>query len=77
MKLNKTHEWEYKVVTTDQLLKEPQGHDIAVSQEADNAIRDVSRNSIQNSLNTLGQEGWEFITVFGEFCIFKKSKNGF
>ena len=77
MKLNKINEWEYKVVTTDYLMKEPQNHDIAVSQEANNERKDISKNSIQNSLNTLGHEGWELITVLGEFCIFKKSKNGF
>ena len=75
--MNKINEWEYKVVTTDYLMKEPQNHDIAVSQEANNERKDISKNSIQNSLNTLGHEGWELITVLGEFCIFKKSKNGF
>ena len=71
--MNKIQEWEYKVVTTDSLLQEPQNHDIAVSQEASNERRESSKSSIENSLNKLGQDGWELISVLGEFCIFKKS----
>lgn len=71
--MNKTHEWEYKVVTTESLHQEPQNHDIAVSQEASNERRESSKSSIENSLNKLGQEGWELISILGEFCIFKKS----
>ena len=71
--MNKIQEWEYKVVTTDSLLQEPQNHDIAVSQEASNERRESSKSSIENSLNNLGQDGWELISVLGEFCIFKKS----
>ncbi len=72
-KLNKIHEWEYKVVTTESLVQEPQNHDIAVSQEASNERRESSKSSIEKSLNKLGQDGWELISVLGEFCIFKKS----
>ena len=71
--MNKIQEWEYKVVTTDSLLQEPQNHDIAVSQEASKERRESSKSSIENSLNKLGQDGWELISVMGEFCIFKKS----
>lgn len=77
MKLNKIHEWEYKVIPTDSLLQVPQNHDIAVSQEANNERKESSKGSIQQSLNKLGHDGWELITVLGEFCIFKKSKNGY
>ena len=71
--MNKVLEWEYKVVTTESLLQEPQNHDIAVSQEASNERRELSKSSIEKSLNKLGQDGWELISVLGEFCIFKKS----
>ncbi len=77
MKLNKIHAWEYKVIATDFLLQVPQNHDIAVSQEASNERKESSKSTIQQSLNKLGHDGWELITVLGEFCIFKKSKNGF
>ena len=71
--MNKIHEWEYKVVTTESLVQEPQNHDLAVSQEASNERRESSKSSIEKSLNKLGQDGWELISVLGEFCIFKKS----
>ena len=71
--MNKIHEWEYKVVTTESLVQEPQNHDIAVSKEASNERRESSKSSIEKSLNKLGQDGWELISVLGEFCIFKKS----
>jgi len=77
MKLNKIHEWEYKVVATDSLLHVLQNHDIAVSQTASNERKESSKSGIQQSLNELGHDGWELITVLGEYCIFKKSKNGF
>ncbi len=75
--MNKIHAWEYKVIATDFLLQVPQNHDIAVSQEASNERKESSKSTIQQSLNKLGHDGWELITVLGEFCIFKKSKNGF
>lgn len=71
--MNKIQKWEYKVVTTDSLVQEPQNHDIAVSQEATNERKEYSKNSIEKSLNILGNDGWELISVLGEFCIFKKS----
>ena len=75
--MNKIHEWEYKVVATDSLLHVLQNHDIAVSQTASNERKESSKGSIQQSLNELGHDGWELITVLGEYCIFKKYKNGF
>ncbi len=73
LKLNKIQKWDYKVVTTDSLVQEPQNHDIAVSQEASNERKESSKSSIEKSLNILGHDGWELISVLGEFCIFKKS----
>ncbi len=71
--MNKIQKWEYKVVTTDSLVQEPQNHDIAVSQEASNERKEFSKSSIEKSLNILGHDGWELISVLREFCIFKKS----
>jgi len=71
--LNKIQKWEYKVVTTDSLVQEPQNHDIAVSLEASNERKEFSKSSIEKSLNILGHDGWELISVLREFCIFKKS----
>ena len=75
MALNKIHEWEYKVVTTDSLLQELQSHDIAVSHEASSARKESSKSKLETSLNKLGNDGWEFVAVVGEYGIFKKSKN--
>ena len=75
-KLNKTLEWEYKVVTTDSLIQELQSHDIAVSHEASSARKESSKSNLETSLNKLGNEGWEFVAVVGEYGIFKKTKNG-
>jgi hypothetical protein len=76
MRLNKILEWEYKVVTTDSLIQELQNHDIAVSHEASTARKESSKTNLESSLNKLGNDGWEFVTVIGEYGIFKKSKNG-
>ena len=74
--LNKSMEWEYKVITTDSLIQDIQSHDIAVSHEASTARKESSKLSLETSLNKLGNEGWEFVTVVGEYGIFKKSKKG-
>ena len=69
-------EWEYKVVTTASLIQELQNHDIAVSHEASEARKESSKSTLEDSLNNLGNDGWEFVTVIGEYGIFKKSRNG-
>ena len=74
MTTNKSMEWEYKVVTTDSLIQELQNHDIAVSHEASSARKESSKTTLESSLNKLGNDGWEFVTVVGEYGIFKKSK---
>ena len=75
MTLNKITEWEYKVVTTDSLIQELQSHDIAVSHEASSARKESTVSNLESSLNKLGNEGWEFVAVVGEYGIFKKTKN--
>ncbi len=67
--------WEYKIVATDKLLKRPVDHDIAVSSDAVNSIRENSKNSLQDTLSKLGNDGWEFVTLLGEFGVFKKEAN--
>lgn len=67
--------WEYKIVSTDTLLKRPVDHNIAVSREAVNMIRETSKNSLETTLQELGSDGWEFVTLLGEFGVFKKQVN--
>ncbi|MGH7884242.1 MAG: hypothetical protein ACRENO_00950 [Thermodesulfobacteriota bacterium] len=67
--------WEYKIVSTDALLQKPIDHDIAVSKQAVENIRENSKNSLQNTLSKLGNDGWEFVTLLGEFGVFKKQTN--
>ena len=69
-------EWEYKVVTTASLIQELQNHDIAVSHEASEARKESSKSTLEDSLTNLGNDGWEVVTVIGEYGIFKKSRNG-
>ena len=64
--------WEYKVVSTDVLVKRPQDHDIAVYKEEADSRRESARGSLEDSLVSLGTEGWELATITGEFAIFKK-----
>ena len=64
--------WEYKVVSTDVLVKRSQDHDIAVYKEEADSRRESARGSLEDSLVSLGTEGWELATITGEFAIFKK-----
>ena len=75
--MNKQTDWDYKVVPTNTLIQELQDHDIAVSIDATIARREKSKNNLELSLNKLGSDGWEFVTVIGEYGIFKKAKNGY
>lgn len=75
--MSKQTDWEYKVVEIDKLTNELQNHDIAVSQDATNSRRENSKSNLELSLNNLGNDGWEFVTIIGEFSIFKKPKNSF
>lgn len=67
--------WEYKIVSTDTLLQKPLDHDIAVSKQAVENIKENSKNSLQSTLSKLGNDGWEFVTLLGEFGVFKKQTN--
>ena len=67
--------WQYKIVTTDNLLQKPNDHDIAVSKEAVHNRKAVAQHNLEKELNILGSDGWEFVTLVGEFGIFKKPIN--
>lgn len=64
--------WEYKVVSTDVLVKKPQDHDIAVYREEVDSRRENARENLEDSLVSLGKDGWELASITGEFAIFKK-----
>lgn len=64
--------WEYKVVSTDALLKRPQDHDIAVYKEEADSRRENARENLQKALGSLGSKGWELAALMGEFAVFKK-----
>lgn len=64
--------WEYKVVSTDALLKRPQDHDIAVYKEEADSRRESARANLQKALGSLGSKGWELAALMGEFAVFKK-----
>ena len=64
--------WEYKVVSTDALLKRPQDHDIAVYKEEADSRRESARENLQKALASLGAKGWELAALMGEFAVFKK-----
>lgn len=64
--------WEYKVVSTDALLKRPQDHDIAVYKEEADSRRESARVNLQKALGSLGSKGWELAALMGEFAVFKK-----
>lgn len=64
--------WEYKVVSIDNLIPNEGDHDIAVSKEAAKNRKLKLSNSFEDSLNSLGKDEWELVSVFSEFGIFKK-----
>ncbi len=64
--------WLYKVEPLDNLVADKGDHDIAVSKDASNRRKAGMASSFEDSLNTMGSEGWEMIATFSEFAIFKK-----
>ena len=65
--------WIYKVEPVDNLIADKGDHDIAVSKDASNKRKTYMASSFEDNLNKLGQDGWEMISTFAEFAIFKKS----
>jgi hypothetical protein len=66
--------WDYKVVSVDQLFHGSDDHDIAISKEAATARRSKVGQGVEQTLNDLGKESWELVTVVGDYGIFKKPK---
>jgi len=67
--------WDYKVVSVDKLFHGSDDHDIAISKEAATARRSKVGLGVEKTLNDLGKESWELVTVVGDFGIFKKPKD--
>lgn len=67
--------WDYKVVSVDKLFHGSDDHDIAISKEAASARRAKLGQGVESTLNGLGEESWELVTIAGEFGIFKKPKD--
>jgi len=67
--------WDYKVVSVDKLFHGSDDHDIAISKEAATARRSKVGHGVEQTLNDLGNESWELVTVVGDFGIFKKPKD--
>ena len=64
--------WDYKVISVDKLFHDIGDHDIAVSKDAASARRSKAGEGMENTLRGLGEESWEFVTIAGDFGIFKK-----
>ncbi len=67
--------WDYKVISVDKLFQGSEDHDIAVSKEAAAARRNKVGQGLEGTLNQLGEESWELVSMAGDFGIFKKAKN--
>ncbi|MCK5710448.1 MAG: hypothetical protein KAI07_07900 [Deltaproteobacteria bacterium] len=64
--------WDYKVMSVDKLFQSSNDHDIAVSKDAASTRRTTMGQGIEKTLNELGKESWELVSIVGEFGIFKK-----
>lgn len=64
--------WEYRVISVDKLFQGSEDHDIAVSKEAATARRSKVGQGMESTLNELGEDSWELVTIAGDFGIFKK-----
>ncbi|MGD9652727.1 MAG: hypothetical protein AB7I96_07645 [Candidatus Dadabacteria bacterium] len=67
--------WDYKVVTIDQLFHGSDDHDIAISKDAAAARRNKQGQGVEGTLNKMGDESWELVTLAGDFAIFKRPKD--
>jgi len=66
--------WDYKVVTIDKLFHGSEDHDIAISKDAAAARRTKLGQGVEGTLNQMGEESWELVTLAGDFAIFKRQK---
>ncbi len=66
--------WDYKVVTIDKLFHGSEDHDIAISKDAAAARRTKLGQGVEGTLNQMGEESWELVTIAGDFAIFKRQK---
>ncbi|MCZ6527961.1 MAG: hypothetical protein O6702_04435 [Candidatus Dadabacteria bacterium] len=64
--------WDYKVMPVDKLFQSSNDHDIAVSKDAASTRRTTMGQGMEKTLNELGKESWELVSILGEFGIFKK-----
>lgn len=64
--------WQYKVVSMDTLIPDSGDHDIAVSKEAAKNRKEKLSGNLEDNLNGIGRDGWELVSIFGEFGVFKK-----
>jgi hypothetical protein len=67
--------WDYKVISVDKLFQGSEDHDIAVSKEAATARRNKVGQGMEGTLNELGGDSWELVTIAGDFGIFKKPRS--
>lgn len=70
--MNTDMKWEYKVLPVDKLFLDDRNHEIAVSKVEAASRRERKGSEIENMLNKLGSDGWEFVSFLGELSIFKK-----
>lgn len=66
--------WVYRVLSLDELFPEHVDHDIAVSKQAATSRRAKLSSGFEESLNQVGSNGWELVTIMAEFGIFKKPR---
>lgn len=67
--------WDYKVITIDKLFHGSEDHDIAISKDAAAARRTKLGQGVEGTLNQMGEESWELVTIAGDFAIFKRQKS--
>jgi hypothetical protein len=64
--------WDYKIISVDTLFHSSNDHDIAVSKDAASTRRTTMGQGIEQTLNELGKDSWELVSIIGEFGVFKK-----